>query len=57
MLVSALPRTSRAAVLANYNQPLAIRELTVPPLEPGAILVKLESRQSYTIMRMGGLYT
>lgn len=55
--MSALPRTSRAAVLANYNQPLAIRELTVPPLEPGAILVKLESRQSYTIMRMGGLYT
>ena len=41
--MSALPRTSRAAVLAEYNQPLEIRELAVPPLEPGAILVKVEA--------------
>jgi len=37
------PRTSRAAVLVEYNQPLEIRELEVPPLEPGAILVKVEA--------------
>jgi hypothetical protein len=29
--MSALPRTSRAAVLVEYNQPLEIRELTLPP--------------------------
>lgn len=29
--MSALPRTSRAAVLVDYNQPLEIRELAVPP--------------------------
>ena len=41
--MSALPHTSRAAVLVDYNQPLEIRELAVPPLEPGAILVKVEA--------------
>ena len=41
--MSAPPRTSRAAVLVEYNQPLEIRELEVPPLEPGAILVKEEA--------------
>jgi D-arabinose 1-dehydrogenase-like Zn-dependent alcohol dehydrogenase len=41
--MSILSRTSRAAVLVDYNQPLEIRELTVPPLEPGAILVKVEA--------------
>ncbi len=41
--MSTLPRTSRAAVLTQYNQPLEIRELEVPPLEPGAILVKVEA--------------
>ena len=41
--MSALPRTSRAAILVDYNQPLEIRELAVPPLEPGAILVKVEA--------------
>ncbi|MBI3799049.1 MAG: alcohol dehydrogenase catalytic domain-containing protein, partial [Deltaproteobacteria bacterium] len=41
--MSALPRTSRAAILVDYNQPLEFRELAVPPLEPGAILVKVEA--------------
>jgi Zn-dependent alcohol dehydrogenase len=41
--MSTLPRTSRAAVLVEYNQPLEICELAVPPLEPGAILVKVEA--------------
>jgi L-iditol 2-dehydrogenase len=41
--MSTLPRTSRAAVLVDYNQPLEFRELAVPPLEPGAILVKVEA--------------
>jgi D-arabinose 1-dehydrogenase-like Zn-dependent alcohol dehydrogenase len=41
--MGALSRTSRAAVLVEYNQPLEIRELMIPPLEPGAILVKVEA--------------
>ena len=41
--MSAFPRTSRAAVLVDYNQPLEVRELAVPRLEPGAILVKVEA--------------
>src|SRR5262245_66280053 len=41
--MSVLPRVSRAAVLVDYNQPLELRELAVPPLEPGAILVKVEA--------------
>ena len=41
--MSSLPRTSRAAVLTEYNQPLEIHELAIPPLEPGAILVKVEA--------------
>ena len=41
--MNALPQTSRAAVLTEYNQPLEIRELPIPSLEPGAILVKVEA--------------
>lgn len=41
--MSVLPRVSQAAVLVDYNQPLELRELAVPPLEPGAILVKVEA--------------
>ena len=48
--MSALPRTSRAAVLVEYNQPLEIRELEVPPLEPGAILVKEEANAALKSM-------
>ncbi len=42
--MSALPRTSRAAVLVDYIQTLEIREIEIPPLEPGAILVRGGSR-------------
>ncbi len=41
--MSDLPCTSRAAVLPDYHQPLEIREIEVPPLEPGAILVRVEA--------------
>lgn len=41
--MSEIPHTSRAAVLVNYNQPVEIREIEIPPLEPGAILVKVEA--------------
>lgn len=37
-----LPTTSRAAVLVEYGQPLEQRELPIPKLEPGALLVKTE---------------
>ena len=41
--MSDIPRTSRAAVLVDYNKPVEIREIEIPPLEPGAILVKVEA--------------
>ena len=40
-----LPRTARAAVVAEYGKPIEIRELPVPreaELEPGALLVRVE---------------
>ena len=37
-----IPRKGRAAVLVEYNKPLEIRELPVPEIEPGGILVKTE---------------
>ena len=41
--MSDIPRTSRAAVLVDYNKPAEIREIEIPPLEPGAILVKVDN--------------
>ncbi|MDP2728386.1 MAG: zinc-binding dehydrogenase, partial [Dehalococcoidia bacterium] len=32
-----------AAVLAEYNQPLEIREMPIPELEPGALLVRVDA--------------
>jgi threonine dehydrogenase-like Zn-dependent dehydrogenase len=39
---AALPRRARAAVLPEFGAPLEIRELPMPELEPGALLVKVE---------------
>jgi L-iditol 2-dehydrogenase len=36
-----LPKKARAAVLTGYGRPLEIREIDIPPLEPGAILVRV----------------
>lgn len=37
------PEKSRAAVLPAYGQPVEVWEIDVPPLEPGALLVKVEA--------------
>lgn len=37
-----IPKLSRAAVLVEYGQPLQIREVPIPEVEPGGILVKVE---------------
>ena len=37
-----IPKTCKAAVLEEYGQPLQIREVEIPALEPKAILVKVE---------------
>jgi len=36
------PGKSRAAVIVEYKKPFQIREFTIPEIEPGAILVKIE---------------
>jgi threonine dehydrogenase-like Zn-dependent dehydrogenase len=42
--MSTLPKTSRAACVIGFRNPLEIRELPIPDsLEPGAILVKVEA--------------
>jgi D-arabinose 1-dehydrogenase-like Zn-dependent alcohol dehydrogenase len=38
-----VPTTSRAAVVTAFNQPLEVREIRVPELESGAILVEIEA--------------
>lgn len=40
--MSAIPKTAKAAVMMDIGKPLEIREVQVPELEPGAILVKNE---------------
>src|SRR3989442_9321043 len=43
--VMSLPKTARAAVVAEYGKPIEIRELPVPQeaeLEPGALLVRMD---------------
>ncbi|MDR2087853.1 MAG: zinc-binding dehydrogenase [Clostridiales Family XIII bacterium] len=37
-----LPKTCKAAVLPDYGKPLEIREVAIPAIEDGAILVKVE---------------
>ena len=37
-----VPKTSKAAVLVEYNQPVEIREFPIPEIQPGGILVKVE---------------
>lgn len=37
-----IPDKSRAAVIAEYNKPYEIREFSIPEIEPGAVLVKIE---------------
>jgi L-iditol 2-dehydrogenase len=37
-----LPKTSRTAVVAKFNEPLEILDLPVPPLVPGSLLVEIE---------------
>lgn len=36
------PKTCKAAVLEEYNEPIRIREVSIPEIEPGGILVKVE---------------
>jgi hypothetical protein len=38
--MSSLPKTSRAAVLTQDEQPLEIREMPVPDLEPMALTTR-----------------
>lgn len=40
--MTGLPATSKAALMTEFGKPLEIREIPVPQLEPGAILVKNE---------------
>jgi len=37
-----IPEKCKAALLVEYGKPLEIRELSIPKVEPGAILVKVE---------------
>lgn len=38
-----IPPTSRAAVVTGFNEPLEVRELPIPEIEPGAVLVKIDA--------------
>jgi threonine dehydrogenase-like Zn-dependent dehydrogenase len=38
-----VPKTSRAAVIAAFNEPLQIRELPIPKIDHGALLVRIEA--------------
>jgi L-iditol 2-dehydrogenase len=38
-----IPATSRAAVVTAFNEPLEVRELQVPSIEPGAVLVRIDA--------------
>ncbi len=40
--MSSIPKTCKAAVLEEYGKPLQIREVSIPEVEAGAILVKVE---------------
>lgn len=40
---SQLPKTSKAAVITAFGEDLEVRELPIPELEPGAVLVKVEA--------------
>ena len=40
--MSDIPKTCKAAVLVEYGRPLEIREVAIPEVESGAILVKVE---------------
>jgi D-arabinose 1-dehydrogenase-like Zn-dependent alcohol dehydrogenase len=40
--MSSIPKTCKAAVLEEYGKPLQIREVAIPEIGPGAILVKVE---------------
>lgn len=43
MLELETPKSSRAAVITEFGADLEVRELPVPELEPGALLVKIEA--------------
>ncbi|MER5437705.1 zinc-binding dehydrogenase [Streptomyces sp. NPDC002790] len=38
-----IPATSRAAVVVGFDEPLEVREIQIPELEPGAALVEIEA--------------
>ncbi|MQA78601.1 MAG: zinc-binding dehydrogenase [Streptosporangiales bacterium] len=38
-----IPKTSKAAVITAFNEPLEIREIPIPDIEPGALLVRIEA--------------
>jgi len=40
--VMSYPKTSAAAVLTKYNEPVEVHEVAIPELEPDAILVRVE---------------
>lgn len=39
----AVPKTSRAAIITAFGEPLEVRELPIPELEPGAVLVRVDA--------------
>ena len=42
-MVTPVPKVAVAAVLAEFEAPLTLRELPVPELEPGALLVRVDA--------------
>lgn len=40
--MTAYPSSSLAAVLEDFDQPLTLQEVAVPPLEPGALLMRVD---------------
>jgi L-iditol 2-dehydrogenase len=41
-MTAAVPTSTRAAVLRDFDQPLTIEEVPVPDLEPGALLIRVD---------------
>ena len=41
--MASLPKTFKAAVLPGINKPLEIKQVSMPELQPGEILVKVKA--------------
>lgn len=42
-MATSLPKTYKAAVVSGANQPLEIKELPMPEVQPGEILIKVHA--------------